>query len=125
MNVAVVTDSTAYLPPGVADKHAVTVVPLHVVLGLRTGAEGVEVAPADVAQALSERRVDVSTSRPARGEFAAAYRSCGATCVVSVHLSGELSGTIDAARLAAADVAADGIEVRVVDSATVAMGLGF
>lgn len=125
MRVAVVTDSTAYLPAGVADKHEIGVVPLHVVLGLRTGAEGVEVQPADVAQALAERRVQVSTSRPTPGELAAAYRDCGATCVVSVHLSGALSGTVDAARLAAAEVAGEGIEVRVVDSRTVAMGLGF
>jgi DegV family protein with EDD domain len=123
--VAVVTDSTAYLPPGVADKHGIGVVPLHVVLGLRSGEEGVEVSPADVAAALTERRVDVSTSRPTPAEFAAAYRSSDAPCVVSVHLSGALSGTVEAARLAAADVADDGIEVRVVDSATIAMGLGF
>jgi DegV family protein with EDD domain len=123
--VAVVTDSTAYLPPGVADKHEIGVVPLHVVLGLRSGAEGVEVSPADVASALAERRVDVSTSRPTPSEFVAAYRACDAPCVVSVHLSGELSGTVEAARLAAADIATEGIEVRVVDAATIAMGLGF
>src|SRR6476469_4572652 len=75
--VAVVTDSTAYLPPGVADKHDIGVVPLHVVLGLHSGAEGVEVSPADVAEALTERRVDVSTSRPTPTEFADAYRATG------------------------------------------------
>src|SRR4051812_40704594 len=123
--VAVVTDSTAYLPPGVADKHDIGVVPLHVVLGLRSGEEGVEVSPADVAAALTERRVDVSTSRPTPGEFAAAYRASDAPCVVSVHLSGALSGTVEAAHLAAADVAGEGIEVRVIDTATIAMGLGF
>jgi DegV family protein with EDD domain len=123
--VAVVTDSTAYLPEGVADKHDIGVVPLHVVLGLRTGAEGVEVFPAEVAAALAERRAAVSTSRPTPSEFAAAYRATGAACIVSVHLSGALSGTADAARLAAADLEADGIEVRVVDAATIAMGLGF
>jgi DegV family protein with EDD domain len=123
--VAVVTDSTAYLPEGVADKHEIGVVPLHVVLGLLNGSEGVEVSPSDVAAALTERRVQVSTSRPTPAEFAGAYRACGASCIVSVHLSGELSGTGEAARLAAADVAADGIEVRVVDSRTIAMGLGF
>ena len=79
--VAVVTDSTAYLPAGIAEKHDIGVVPLHVVLGLRTGAEGVEVSPADVAAALTERRVDVSTSRPTPSEFAEAYRACGAPCV--------------------------------------------
>ena len=55
--VAVVTDSTAYLPPGVAEREGVGVVPLHVVLGRRTGVEGLQVSPDDVAQALSERRV--------------------------------------------------------------------
>lgn len=123
--VAVVTDSTAYLPRDVADSHQVGVVPLHVVLGLRSGTEGIEVSPADVAAALAERRVDVSTSRPAPSELAAAYRESGAAQVVSVHLSGALSGTVEAARLAAAEVAGEGIVVRVVDSATIAMGLGF
>ncbi|MCU1591434.1 MAG: DegV family protein [Frankiales bacterium] len=123
--VAVVTDSTAYLPEGIAAKHEIGVVPLHVVLGLRSGTEGIQVAPADVASALTERRVDVSTSRPTPSEFAAAYRECGCPCIVSVHLSGALSGTVEAARLGAEEVLAEGIEVRVVDSGTIAMGLGF
>ena len=123
--VAVVTDSTAYLPEGVAEADGVGVVPLHVVLGSRTGTEGTEVSPQDVAAALAERRLQVSTSRPTPAELAAAYRATGASCIVSVHLSAELSGTYDAAVLAAADVESDGIEVRVVDSMTIAMGLGF
>lgn len=123
--VAVVTDSTAYLPEGVAEGYEVGVVPLHVVLGSRTGTEGAEVSPGDVAGALAERRLQVSTSRPTPGELAAAYRATGKSCIVSVHLSAELSGTYDAAVLAAADVESDGIEVRVVDSQTIAMGLGF
>src|SRR4051794_29222585 len=123
--VAVVTDSTAYLPEGIAAKHDVGVVPLHVVLGLTSGAEGVEVSPADVAAALTERRVDVSTSRPTPAEFADAYRGCDTPCIVSVHLSGALSGTVEAARLAADDVAGEGIEVHVIDAGTIAMGLGF
>ena len=123
--VAVVTDSTAYLPEGVAERYGIGVVPLHVVMGTRTGTEGLEVSPGDVAQALAERRLQVSTSMPTPGELAAAYRDAGASCIVSVHLSAELSGTYDAAVLAAADVASDGIEVRVVDSQTIAMGLGF
>jgi DegV family protein with EDD domain len=123
--VAVVTDSTAYLPEGIAEKHDIGVVPLHVVLGLHTGAEGIEVSPSDVASALTERRVDVSTSRPTPSEFAQAYRACDAPCVVSLHLSGALSGTVEAAHLGAAEVSGEGIEVRVVDTATIAMGLGF
>ena len=125
MRVAVVTDSTAYLSPGIADRYGVTEVPLHVVLGGRTGTEGLEVSPADVASALHARRMKVSTSRPTPAEFAAHYRGLGAVEIVSVHLSAELSGTWEAAVLAAEEVRADGIAVRVVDSRSLAMGLGF
>jgi len=123
--VVVVTDSTAYLPAGVADRFSIRVVPLQVVLGGRSGAEGTEVTPAEVAAALASW-VPVSTSRPTPAEFAAVYREAlddGASGVVSLHLSRELSGTWDSARLAAAEVDAD--RVRVVDSRSAAMGLGF
>jgi DegV family protein with EDD domain len=85
----------------------------------------VEVSPTDVAQALRERRVNVTTSRPTPGELAALYRSTGASCVVSVHLSAALSGTYESAELAAQEVAGEGIEVHPVDSGLLAMGLGF
>lgn len=123
--VAVVTDSTAYLPAGVADRLSVRVVPLQVILGGRSGAEGLQVTPAEVAAALASW-VPVSTSRPTPTEFAAVYRealSAGASAVVSLHLSRELSGTWDSARLAAEEVDRD--RVRVVDSRSAAMGLGF
>ncbi len=123
--VAVVTDSTAYLPDGLAEQHAIVVVPLHVALGGWSGQESLEVAPSDVAAALGARRVQVTTSRPTPGQFASAYRATGAKTIVSVHLSSALSGTTDSARLAAADVKDEGIDVRVVDSRSVAMGLGF
>ena len=123
--VVVVTDSTAYLPAGLADELGVRVVPLQVVLGGRSGAEGSEVTPAEVASALAAW-VPVSTSRPTPAQFAAVYRealAAGASAVVSLHLSRELSGTWDSARLAAAEVGAG--SVRVVDSRSAAMGLGF
>jgi DegV family protein with EDD domain len=123
--VRVVTDSTAYLPDGLAVERAIGVVPLHVVLGSRTGTDGVDVSPAEVAAALAERRMAVSTSRPTPAEFADAYRAAGSSCVVSVHLSAALSGTADAARLAAREVLDEGVEVRVVDSGTIGMALGF
>jgi DegV family protein with EDD domain len=123
--VKVVTDSTCYLPAGLAKERDVGVVPLHVELGSRSGTDGVDVSPAEVAAALTERRVQVSTSRPTPSEFVEAYRATGSSCVVSVHLSASLSGTSDAARLAAQQVADEGIEVRVVDSRTIGMALGF
>ncbi|SCL38643.1 EDD domain protein, DegV family [Micromonospora rhizosphaerae] len=125
MPVAVVTDSTAYLPPELVQAHRLTVVPLTVVLNGVEGLEGVETFPADASRALSERRVSVSTSRPSPEQFARTYRellAAGVDGVVSVHLSAELSGTVEAARLAAAEV---GDRVEVVDSRSTGMGLGF
>jgi len=125
MPVAVVTDSTAYLPPELSGTYALTIVPLTVVINGAEGLEGVEIAPAEVARALGHRRADVSTSRPAPEQFVAAYRrllAAGATGIVSVHLSSKLSGTYDAATLAAGEI---GPQVQVVDSGTTGMGLGF
>ena len=124
--VAVVTDSTAYLPVGLADGRGIKVVPLEVRLGTRVGREGVDIDAAAVSAALADRHLVVQTSRPAPAEFASIYRAAlagGATEVVSVHLSRELSGTWEAARLAAEEVGPE--RVRVVDSRATAMGLGY
>ncbi|RBY83159.1 DegV family protein [Blastococcus sp. TF02A-26] len=126
MSVAVVTDSTAYLPEDLVRQHGIEVVPLYVVLAGRSGREGTEISPLDVARALGTRGQQVSTSRPTPGDFIAAYRRCldrGAERVVSIHLSSELSGTWDAARLAAAQVGEH--LVTVIDSRSAAMGTGF
>jgi DegV family protein with EDD domain len=122
--VAVVTDSTAYLPPDLVEAYGLTVVPLQVVVGGRSLAEGVEVTSDEVATALREWR-PVTTSRPAPQTFVDTYRRLGAREIVSVHLSADLSGTVDAARVAARQVAEDGINVVVVDSRSLGMGLGF
>jgi DegV family protein with EDD domain len=126
MPVAVVTDSTAYLPPELVARYDVEVVPLYVVLAGRSGREGSDVTPDEVARALSTRGGQVTTSRPTPGDFVAAYRGrldAGAERIVSVHLSDELSGTGAAARLAAAQVGEH--LVTVLDSRSAAMGTGF
>ena len=126
MPVAVVTDSTAYLPPHVLERYGIDVVPLYVVLAGHSGTEGESVSPADVARVLGTRGGRVSTSRPTPGDFVAAYRrllDAGADRLVSIHLSAELSGTWDAARLAASQVGEH--IVTVVDSRSAAMGSGF
>jgi DegV family protein with EDD domain len=122
---AVVTDSTAYLPDDLVAEAGLSVVPLGVVIGGVAGVEGVDVTPADVAKALEARRVAVTTSRPAPGAFEQEYQRLfdeGATGVVSVHLSAHLSGTHEAADLAARRF---GGRVVVVDSCSTGMGLGF
>jgi len=126
MSVAVVTDSTAYLPDELTEGYGIHVVPLYVVLAGRSGREGWDVGPDEVARTLGVRGQTVSTSRPTPGDFVAAYRRAldeGAERLVSIHLSSELSGTWDAARLAASQVGEH--IVTVVDSRSAAMGAGF
>jgi DegV family protein with EDD domain len=126
VSIAVVTDSTAYLPAPLVEQYGIEVVPLYVVLPGRSGREGRDIGPAEVAAAMATRGAQVSTSRPTTGDFVAAYRRClegGAERIVSVHLSAELSGTWDAARLAAAQVGEH--IVTVIDSRATAMATGF
>jgi DegV family protein with EDD domain len=123
-DVAVVTDSTSYLAPDTADSAGVIVVPLQVVVDGRSFDEGTAFGPRELSDAL-RRKVRVSTSRPSPRAFLDAYESAvaaGATAVVSVHISGQLSGTADAARLAANDAP---VPVDVIDSQSLGMGLGF
>ncbi|MER6995041.1 DegV family protein [Streptomyces sp. NPDC000410] len=123
-HVAIVTDSTAYLPPQTMERHGITAVPLTVVLGDQALEEGTEISARSLAVALQKRRA-VTTSRPSPETFAAAYRAAaeaGASGIVSLHLSSEFSGTYDAAVLAAREAA---VPVRVVDTGMVAMALGF
>lgn len=124
MSTSVVTDSTGYLPPELVRKAGLTVVPLHVIIDDREYTEGVDLPMATLAAAL-RGSARVSTSRPSPTVFLREYErlaASGATSVVSVHLSGELSGTCDAALLAARQAP---IPVTVVDSESMGMGLGF
>ncbi|MGH3664224.1 MAG: DegV family protein [Micromonosporaceae bacterium] len=123
--IVVVTDSTAYLPDALVDAHRIHVVPMHVIVDGEPGQEGVDFTPADVSRALRDRRGRVTTSRPSPEEFSTAYATLldnGASGVVSVHVSGALSGTLEAAQLAADGCAG---RVAVVDSQSTGMGLGF
>ncbi|GAA1607900.1 DegV family protein [Kribbella hippodromi] len=122
-SVHVVTDSTAGLSTHEVLRHPLTVVPLQVVIGGTSYDDGATSADA-VAEAL-KTFTPVSTSRPAPQTFADTYATCaqnGATAVVSIHLSGDMSGTFEAAMIGAKD---SPIPVRVVDSRSLGMGLGF
>ena len=126
MPVALVTDSTASLPADVAAARDVTVVPLQVVIGATSYDEGVEGgATAEMLAEALQAWTPVSTSRPNPDEMLDVYERLatdGATEVVSVHLSGELSGTYESAQLAARKAP---VPVLTVDSRQVGMGTGF
>ncbi|GII86505.1 DegV domain-containing protein [Sphaerisporangium siamense] len=122
--VVVVTDSTSSLDRAEAARLGVTVIPLQVVIEGRTLDDSIQIDAEGVAAALRARS-PVTTSRPAPQRFKDAYEAAaarGAASVVSIHISGDMSGTVDAARIAAKDAP---IPVDVVDSGSLAMGLGF
>jgi DegV family protein with EDD domain len=124
VTIRVVTDSTAYLPEEVVRQHGIEVVPLHVIVGGRDHVEGRDVTAEQVAEALRHYTI-VTTSRPTPQVFAETYQRLadeGATAIVSIHLSSQMSGTIEAARLAASEAP---IPVEVVDSETIGMAMGF
>ena len=124
MSVAVVTDSTAYLPVDLVASQGIRVVPLHVVVGGQQFSEGVDVTTAEVAAAL-RKFTPVSTSRPSPQQFLEAYEAAaasGADSVVSVHISSDMSGTVESAALAAS---LSPITVEVVDSRSIGMAMGY
>lgn len=125
--VAVLTDSTASLSPATAERLGIRVVPLRIVL------DGVD-HPDD---ALSREELaahlrgggTATTSQPSRQALTDAMEAAvddGASAVVCLHLSAELSGTVALARLAAEEVTERrGTPVHVVDTRTVGGGTGF
>lgn len=122
--VAVVTDSTSYLPRGWAADLGIAVVPVQVIVAGRPLDETDDDQAQQVADALASLQ-PVSTSRPSPERFLQAFRaahSAGATHLVVATLSSAMSATYESALLAARD--AD-LPVTVIDSGTIAMGLGF
>ena len=129
-SVAVVTDTTGYLPNELADRSGITRVPLYVVYGPDRAERETEIEdyPAFFEELRTADAVP-KTSQPSVGDFVAAYEPLLAAGrgVVSVHISAALSGTADAARQAAEQLEREGKggeRVRVVDSETAAGGLG-
>lgn len=123
--VAVVTDSTSSLRPDEAQRAGITVIPLQVVIDDVSVPETNDGSTAArVSQALRAGGV-VTTSRPAPEVFASVYADlaeAGYDAVVSAHLSQRMSGTCEAAAVAAETAP---VPVTVVDTHTLAMAAGF
>lgn len=123
--VALVTDSTSYLPRDLVTGTGIEIVPVQVIVSGRAMDETSDAASTQrVAEALKAWQ-PVTTSRPTPERFRQAFEKAaveGATAVVCATLSARMSATYESAWLAAREV---DIDVRVVDSRSVAMGLGF
>lgn len=123
--IAVVTDTAAAIPPAWADAHAdrLRIVPMPVMIDGQIYTDGLDDVETALALALATG-ASVQTSRPAPGAFQRAYESLAAAGydqVFSLHLSKDLSGTVDSARWAAGEVE---VPVTVIDTRTVGLAQG-
>ena len=128
--VRIVTDSACDLPAEVATDMGIEIVPLTIRFGDEEFVDRDELTVAEFWSRCVNMSTLPETAAPAPGQFEAVYRRLaddGATGIVVVSLSGALSATIQSAELAARSIADDDsidLDVRIVDSRTVTMGIG-
>ena len=126
MTVRIVTDSSCDLPQAMADALGIRIVPLSVRFGDTEYIDRTTITATEFWSKCAASATLPETAAPSPGSFEETYRSLaaeGATAIVVVALSSDLSATMQSAELAARAVA-PGIDVRIVDSRNASMGLG-
>ncbi len=126
MTVRIVTDSACDLPQSVADELGIEIVPLSIRFGSDEFIDRVDLTTAEFWQRSAASPVLPETAAPSPGLFEQTYRALiadGATGIVVISLSGGLSATLQSAELAARAVAGE-IDIAVIDSNSVTLGLG-
>jgi DegV family protein with EDD domain len=123
--VAIVTDSTAYIPDDLLKKYDVHVIPLNVNWGGKSFLDNVDITPEEFYQRLQTESELPTTSQPSAGAFQSLFLKLAEDYagVVAILLSADLSGTI-ASALAAKELVGD-FPVEVVDSRLTTIALGF
>ncbi|MEL6891019.1 MAG: DegV family protein [Actinomycetota bacterium] len=122
--IGLVVDSNSQLPVDLADRYGIVVVPLAIRVDGIEYREGIDLdADAFYDSWADGHTPEISTSTPSPGVIAAAYAelaAAGADELLSIHVTESMSGTINAARLAAESV---DVPVRVLDSGTASFGI--
>lgn len=124
--IHIVTDSTADLSRAQAEALGVTVVPLTIRFGEEQFLDGVDLDSDAFYAKLASSSIHPTTSQPTPEQFSRAYRSLLQNPddeIVSLHISGKLSGTLQSAHIARQELDAD--RIRLVDTETVSAGLQF
>ena len=126
--VQVVTDSTADIPAQWAAELNITVVPCLIYDGAEVFRDRIDISPEAFFQRLATSPELPRTSQPPIRDFVQTYqdilRRDGGTGIVSIHVPGRFSGTVNAAWAAAQEMA-DPSRIEIVDSGTVSMGMGW
>lgn len=119
--IALVTDSTAYLPPEAVKQYNVHVIPLYIHMSGETYRDGIDLDLESFYHYLKTASELPTTSQPSMGDFLKLYRELAkeARAIISIHISSGISGTIAsalAARQALQEEMADAPEIYVIDS---------
>lgn len=122
-DIALVTDSTADIPSEIADAHGIKVIPLKVVFGDKEYLDGIDLQPDKFYKMLAQADKLPSSSQPAPSDFIRLYESLlkNNSEIISIHLSTGLSGTVNAAKLAAKRFTG---KIHVIDSKSISLGIG-
>lgn len=126
MTVHIITDSSCDLPQSLADDLGIVIVPLSVRFGDTEYIDRTDITTSEFWAKCAASAQLPETAAPAPGQFEQAYKNAkakGATAIVVIALSSELSATMQSAELGARAVEGD-IAVRIVDSRNASMGLG-
>ena len=126
--ISIVTDSTCDLPQSYVDRYRIKVVPIVIRFGEEVYLDGETIDGPTFYRMVEERHRLPKTSQPSPGDFEKAYRDMVATTgcdeIISIHVTGKLSGTCHSAQMAAETVK-DRVAVQVFDSLGGSAGLGF
>ncbi len=126
VKIAIVTDSTAYLPKDVRERLGIRMIPLSVIFGDETYREEIDMTADEFFVKIKQNPKLPTTSQPSVGEFVdlfTAIREEGYDAVISIHLSSGISGTYQGAVTAGTMV--DGLRVYAYDSEISCMAQGF
>ena len=126
--IAIVTDSTSDLDPTIAAEQDITLVPAHVRFGDVDYKDGVDIKGEQFYAMLSESKELPQTSQPSVGEFAEVYERLAPDHehIVSLHVSGKLSGTMQSALTAAQQFEGESsCKIHVVDTLSASLGLAY
>lgn len=124
--IRVVTDTDANLPQSVLDEYKIAAVPIHIIFGEEVLRERVDFSDAEAFARMSAAPELPTTSQPAPGDFKETYEAIltGSPddTILSIHVSGKMSGTIESARQAA-DLFPDA-DIRLFDTLSASLGQG-
>jgi DegV family protein with EDD domain len=121
--ISIVTDSTADLPLSYYEKHNVQMVPLIVRFEEETFKDWIDIGPKDFYKRMRESNVLPKTSQPSVAQFTEVYNKLARDSdhIISIHLSSDLSGTVQAAEMASEMV---DVKVTVIDTKLASLGTG-